>query len=128
MGTLRSNSVSSASVGVLASATLLACAGTSLALPTIDVLYSRAAASPTSIVPGAVDTTGAPVSTRFNSMLEFWLSPDGTRWILRGSTTQPTAESDSYLMLGGGSTGSVFLQEGRPFPGATGSELVDFFS
>ena len=105
---------------------VLAIAGAASAVPpTIQVIYSRAAGSPTSDVPGAVDTTGAPVSAKFVSMLEFWLSADGTRWILRGATNQPTAESDNFLVLGNGVTGSVVMQEGRPFPGAIGSEVVD---
>ncbi len=113
----------------ISAAALVGMAGAAGATPpVIQVIYSRAAGSPTSDVPGAVDTTGAPAAAKFVSMLEFWLSPDGTRWILRGATNQPTAESDSYLLVGSGTAGSVALQEGRPFPGAVGSEVVDFFS
>ncbi len=113
----------------MTAAALLAFAGAASAVPpTIQLIYSRATGSPTSDVPGAVDTTGAPASAKFVSMLEFWLSADGTRWLLRGATNQPTAESDSYLLLGNGTSGSVVMQEGRPFPGAIGSEVVEFFS
>ncbi len=117
-----------APMGALSVLALVVCCGSAAAVPAIDVIYSRAATSPTSNVPGAVDTTGAAVSTKWNSMLEFWMSPDGTKWILRGSTTQPTAESDSILVLGSGLSGSMVLQEGRPFPGAVGNEVVDFFT
>ncbi|HYE62729.1 MAG TPA: hypothetical protein VD997_12105 [Phycisphaerales bacterium] len=95
---------------------------------TIEVIYSRASGGPTATVPGAVDLSGNPATASFNSMLEFWLSPDGSKWLLRGSTSQPTAESDAYLLLGSGTSGSVVLQEGRPFPGAVGSEVIEFFS
>ncbi|MCC6321784.1 MAG: hypothetical protein IT438_10170 [Phycisphaerales bacterium] len=96
--------------------------------PVVEVIYSRAPLGSTSDVPGAVDLTGTAVATKFNSMLELWTSPDGSRFLLRGATTQPTAESDNYLLLGSGNAGSVFQQEGRPFPGAVGAEVVDFFS
>ena len=113
-------------IGVIASVALAGAA--SAVPPTIHVIYSRAGGSATSDVPGAVDMTGAPASAKFSTMLDFWLSADGTRWILRGNTNQPTAESDNYLLLGNGVTGSVVMQEGRPFPGAIGSEVVEFFS
>jgi hypothetical protein len=107
---------------VAAAVVLASCA--SVAYSDVEVIYSRAN-GPTSIVPGAVDLDGNPVVANFNSLAEFWLSPDGTRWILRGLTNQPTT-SDSYLILGSGTTGSVYLQEGRPFPGAVGAEVLDF--
>ena len=98
-----------------------------LAQSAVEVIYSRANGA-SSVVPGAVDTAGNPVVANFNTMPEFWLSPDGSRWLLRGTTNQPTAESDNVVLLGGGTTGSVYLQEGRPFPGAVDAEVVDFAS
>jgi len=95
--------------------------------PNIEVIYSRAPGAPTSVAPGAVDNSGNPVVTNFVSMLDFWLSPDGTRWMLRGATSQD-ADSANIVLLGGGVSGTMLLQEGRPFPGAVGSEVVDFFS
>ncbi len=112
--------------GVVSAATIVLLAGVAPGAD-VDVVFSRANGA-SSVVPGAVDTAGNPAAANFNSMLEFWLSPDGSRFLLRGSTSQPTAESDSYLLLGSGMTGTVVLQEGRPFPGAVNAELVDFFS
>jgi hypothetical protein len=112
-----------------AALTITLLAGSALATPpTIEVIYSRAPGSPTSVVPGAVDTGGNPVTTNFNTMSDFWLSPDGTKWLLKATTTQPNTESDNLILLGGGLTGTMLLQEGRPFPGAVGAEVVDFIS
>ncbi len=110
---------------VTAAAVLACCAG--IAQSAIEVIFSRANGA-SSIVPGAADTAGNPVVANFNTMPEFWLSPDGTRWILRATTNQPTTESDNVVILGGGTSGSVYLQEGRPFPGAVGAEVMDFAS
>ncbi|MBX3387638.1 MAG: hypothetical protein KF768_13800 [Phycisphaeraceae bacterium] len=102
-------------------------AGASVGLAGVDVIFSRIAASPTSTVPGAEDLMGNPISPKFVSMLDFYLSPDGTKWLLRGASDAPTTH-DAFLILGSGTTGSIVLQDGRPFPGAVGGELVDFFS
>jgi hypothetical protein len=95
--------------------------------PDVDVIYSRVLTSPTATVPGAVDANGIPTSTQWSVMSEFWLSPDGTVWMLRGTTTQAT-DGSAVVVLGGGVSGSMLLQEGRPFPGAVGDEVVDFFN
>jgi hypothetical protein len=108
--------------GVLAMATLAA-AG----VPDVDVIFSRAATSPTATVPGALDAGGNPVSTQWATMLEFWLSPDGTKWMVRGTTTQPSTES-SIMVAGSGLTGTMLVQEAQPFPGAVGGEVLDFIS
>jgi hypothetical protein len=103
-------------------ASLAACAG--VAHAGIDVIFSRANGA-TSVVPGAVDASGTPAVTNFFSMNEFFLSPDGTKWIMRGVTTQ--ASSVNQVMLtGGGLTGSVLLQKTQPFPGAASGETVNF--
>ncbi len=102
---------------------MLASAGT----PDVDVIYSRALSSPTSTVPGAVDASGAPVVAQWATMLEFWLSPDGTSWMVRGTTTQPATES-SIMVAGSGLTGTMLVQEAQPFPGAVGGEVLDFLS
>lgn len=112
---------------LLTASALVALAGTQLAHADVEVIFSRAVGSPTSSVPGAVDLAGAPMAATFSSMLEFWLSPDGTKWLLRGATD---AGSDlaNYLILGSGASEIMNLQEGRPFPGAVGNELLDFHS
>jgi hypothetical protein len=93
----------------------------------VTVIFSRSAGSPTSAVPGAQNNDGSPAVTQWNTMLEFWLSPDGSRWLLRGTSTQATT-ADNLLVFGRGVCGSVILQDGRPFPGAVGGEIVDFIS
>ncbi len=98
-----------------------------LARADVSVVYSAVPLSPTATVPGAVDLSGAPVVTQFATMPEFWLSPDGTRWLIRGTTSQAT-DQNTVVVLGMGTSGSVVVQEGRPFPGAVGSEVVDFVS
>ncbi len=101
--------------------------GTSSSRADVEVIYSRASAGATALVPSAVDLNGDPLASRFNSMLEFFLSPDGSRWLLRGSTD---AGSDlaNYLILGSGTSAIMNLQEGRPFPGAIDAEILEFHS
>src|SRR5678815_143083 len=103
-------------------ASLVLCAG--VAHSAVDVLFSRANGA-SSIVPGAVDGAGNPVVAHFQSMNEFFLSPDGTKWIMRATSDQPTSENQ-MLLSGGGPTGSVFLQKAQPFPGAPAGEVVNF--
>jgi hypothetical protein len=90
----------------------------------VDVVFSRANGA-SSIVPGALDASGNPVVTQFFQMPEFFLSPDGTTWIMRAVSMQPSTENQ-MLLLGHGLTGSVFLQKAQPFPGAPAGELVNF--
>ncbi|MGD9690163.1 MAG: hypothetical protein AB7K52_10970 [Phycisphaerales bacterium] len=106
---------------------ILIASGAASAHAAVDVIFSRAPQSPTSLAPGAVDENGNPSGARFLSMLDFWLSPDGTRFLMRGST-DPAGTTDNYVLLGSGTTGSIVLQESRPFPGAIDAEVVDFGS
>ncbi|MBX3359551.1 MAG: hypothetical protein KF745_14115 [Phycisphaeraceae bacterium] len=109
----------------MGAASLMFAAGAMAGVPDVDVLYSRVGA--TSAIPGAQENDGSPAATAWNTMLEFWLSPDGSKWLLKGTSTQATT-ADNLLMLGSGGAGSVILQDGRPFPGAVGGEIVDFIS
>jgi hypothetical protein len=91
---------------------------------TVDVIFSRANGA-SSVVPGAVDLSGNPAETNFFSLNEFFLSPDGTKWVLRAVTMQASSQNQ-VLLEGGGLTGSVVLQKGQPFPGAITGEVLNF--
>jgi hypothetical protein len=104
-------------------ASLAACAGAARG-DAVDVIFSRANGA-SSIVPGALDAAGNPVVAHFQGMFEFFLSPDGTRWIMRATSDQPTSVNQ-FLVRGGGLTGSAFLQKAQPFPGAPAGEVVNF--
>jgi hypothetical protein len=102
--------------------TLVACAGAAHA--GVDTIFSRANGA-SSIVPGALDAAGNPAVSHFQSLNEFFLSPDGSTWIMRATDNQPTSENQ-FLVRGNGLTGSVFLQKAQPFPGAPAGEVVNF--
>ncbi len=92
----------------------------------VEAIYTEIVSSSTSIVPGALAPGGAPIEARFSSILNFTFSPDGSRWLLKGDTDQPTTE-DNYLMLGSGNAGTVYAQASQPVPGGAPGELWDFF-
>lgn len=92
----------------------------------IEVIYTEISGDPSAQVPGAMDLTGNPVPTEFLSMLDVNCSPDGTQWILRGSTTQ-SADEANVLLLGVEDIGLVFAQEGQPVAGGVAGEVYDFF-
>ncbi len=92
----------------------------------IDVIYTKIPASSTSVVPGALDLAGAPVATNFRAFEDIRVSPDGTRWIMRGRT-QLGSDLETTVLEGSGLTGTTLVQEGQPVPGAPAGELFDFF-
>jgi hypothetical protein len=110
---------------LLAPLALVASAG-GMARADVDVIFTKIPASPTSVVPGALDLTGAAVVTNFRAMEDVRVSPDGTRWILKGRT-QLGSDLETNLLQGGGTFGVTLAQEGQPVPGAPVGELFDFF-
>ncbi len=91
-----------------------------------EVIYSEIVSSDTSLVPGAVNLSGAPVAARFTVLADLHLSPDGTQWIIKATTDQPDTERN-VMLLGGDAVGSVFAQEGQPVAAGVGAEVYDFF-
>ncbi|MFM9958414.1 MAG: hypothetical protein ACKVZJ_10075 [Phycisphaerales bacterium] len=91
-----------------------------------DIIYTKIATSPTSVVPGALDLAGLPAATNFRALEDLIMSPDGSLWLLK-ARTQQGADSETILMMGSGLTGSAFAQEGRPIIGGASGELYDFF-
>ncbi|MEM7262993.1 MAG: hypothetical protein AAF488_13455 [Planctomycetota bacterium] len=110
----------------------LALVATLLAAPTIsaqllpEVIFSEVTTSTTSTVPGALDASGTPVDTDFTAIADLHVSPDGTQWILKATTAQPNTEAN-VMLLGSGTTGSIFAQEGQPVGGGAPGEVYDFF-
>ncbi len=92
----------------------------------IEVIFSEVPGHPTAVVPGAVDLAGNPITVEFKAMEDFTISPDGTMWILKGRN-YGGSDVETMLLLGSGSTGSVFAQEGQPVHGGVAGELYDFF-
>jgi hypothetical protein len=102
-------------------------AGTAAHAQQLQVIYCKAPASPKSVVPGALDLAGAPEATHFRALEDLYLSPDGTRWVLKGRTQQGSDE-ETILIMGSGNSGTMFAQEGQPIPTGAAGELFDFFS
>ena len=91
----------------------------------LQVVYCEIPASAKSVVPGALNLAGAPTPTNFRSIETFVLSPDGSTWVLSGRTQQGNLE-EIILLKGGGTSGTMFLQEGQPVPAGAPGELVEF--
>lgn len=89
-------------------------------------IWTKIATSPTSIVPGAQDLAGAPAVTNFRALEDLIMSPDGSKWVVKGRTQQG-ADSETILLMGSGLSGTMFAQEGRPVHGGVAGELYDFF-
>jgi len=93
---------------------------------TIEVIYSEITSSPTSIVPGARDANGNPVLAYFITLDELAMRPDGGEWIIKARSNLPTT-LDAILILGSGTVGNAFCQDGQPVQGGLPGELYDFF-
>jgi hypothetical protein len=109
----------------VATACLLA-AGSQVGAQSIEVIYTKATGHPTAVIPGAVDLNGMPVFTEWRALEDFAFSPDGSRWVIKGRT-QLGADLETILVMGSGSKGTMFAQEGQPIPTGQAGEVFDFF-
>jgi len=112
------------SLGTMAAISLLG--GAAAAASTIEVIFSKKAGHPTAVIPGSVDLAGNPAASDWRALEDFSVSPDGRRWMVKGRT-QLGSDLETIMVLGSGSSGTMFAQEGRPFIGAAAGELYDFF-
>ncbi len=112
---------------VLASAAAISAAAALTAhAAEIEVIYTKINGSPTAIVPGALDLAGLPAVTEWRAMETLRVSPDGTKWVLRGRT-QLGSDLETVLVAGSGTVGTMLSQEGQPIPTGAPGELFDFF-
>jgi hypothetical protein len=102
-----------------------ACAALTGAGP-LEVIYSEVDGDPTALVPGARDLTGTPIVTEFKAIEDFSLSPDGTMWAVK-ARNEAGSDIEACVLLGSGTLGNMFMQEGQPFLGGVAGELYDFF-
>lgn len=109
-----------AAIGAAGMATLTASAAK------IEVIYSKKAGHPSAVIPGTLDLGGAPAASDWRAIEDFSVSPDGRRWMVKGRT-QLGSDLETILILGGGTSGTMYAQEGQPIPGIGGAELYDFF-
>ncbi|MCB9854507.1 MAG: DUF11 domain-containing protein [Phycisphaerales bacterium] len=93
----------------------------------IQLIYSEISGDPTAVVPGALDESGLPVFAEFDTIGELKVSPDGSAWWLAGGSNQSTS-FDDVIIVGGGITGSVIMQQGQPVPGSVDGEIWSFLS
>ncbi|MBI5863432.1 MAG: hypothetical protein HZB38_02750, partial [Planctomycetes bacterium] len=110
--------------GGLALLSTLTAASTSAA--GIEVIFSKKPGHATANIPGTLDLSGLPAASDWKAIEDFSVSPDGRRWMVKGRT-QLGADLETVMVLGGGSTGTMFAQEGQPFIGGSAGELYDFF-
>jgi hypothetical protein len=100
--------------------TLLAAAGP------IEVIYTEIPGQPSAVVPGAKDANGNPVFAEFTALQEIALRGDGEEWMLK-ATTNLGSTLDAILILGSGTVGNAFAQDGQPVHGGLPGEQYDFF-
>ncbi len=91
-----------------------------------EVIFTKIPGHPTAAVPGALDLSGNPAASDFRALEDLMVTPDGSRWMIKGRT-QLGSDLENILILGQGSTHSNFAQEGQPIPSGSAGELFDFF-
>ena len=91
----------------------------------VGAIYTKIPGHPTALVPGARDPGGNPTNTEFRQFNQLNVSRTG-KWAIRGFTQQISPDIKDFILTGAGTTGSVIIQRGFPFPGAVGGELFDF--
>lgn len=92
----------------------------------VTVVYTEISTHSSGTVPGALDASGLPVATNWLAIEDMNVRHDGGQWCIKGRTTQATT-NDSILVLGSGTSGTMFCQDGQPFQGGVAPELYDFF-
>jgi hypothetical protein len=90
------------------------------------VIFTEIPGHPTALVPGALDAGGLPVATDFIALEDLAVRQDGGQWMLKARTAQATT-NDSILILGSGTSGTMFAQDGQPLQGGVAGEQYDFF-
>jgi hypothetical protein len=111
--------------GVLAAVSVLLLLSAARAAE-IEVIFTEVPGHPTAVVPGAMDLNGDPVFTEFKALEDLSVSPDGSQWILKGRNWLGD-QLETMLLIGSGTTGAVFAQEGQPVHDGLPGELYDFF-
>ncbi|MGE0481465.1 MAG: hypothetical protein AB7Q17_13435 [Phycisphaerae bacterium] len=92
----------------------------------MQVIYTKIPGHPTAAIPGVLDLAGLPTTSDFRSIEGLRVSPDGSRWVLV-ARTQLGSDLENILLMGSGTTGTAFAQEGQPIPTGAAGELFDFF-
>ena len=92
----------------------------------IEVIYTEIPGQPSAVVPGAKDANGNPVFAEFQALGEVALRGDGGEWMLK-ATTNLGSTLDAILILGSGTVGNAFAQDGQPVQGGLPGEQYDFF-
>ena len=90
-----------------------------------QAIYTKIPGHATARVPGARDPSGNPAITEFRQFNQLNVSRTG-KWAIRGFSQQTSPDVKDFILTGAGTTGSVIIQRGFPFPGAVGSEVFDF--
>jgi hypothetical protein len=92
----------------------------------IEVIYTEISGDPTAVVPGAKDANGNPVFAEFVAIEELALRPDGGEWMVKARSSLAST-LDAILILGSGTVGTAFAQDGQPLLGGVPGEQYDFF-
>lgn len=93
----------------------------------IQVIYSKVPGHPTAAIPGAVDLDGNPAASDFRALEELIFAPNGSQWIVKGRT-QLGSDNENIMILGSGTSGTMFAQEGQHILGGQPDERYEFFS
>lgn len=96
------------------------------AIAGIEVIYSKIPGHPTAAIPGALDLDGNPAVSDFRALEDLIFAPDGSAWMVKGRT-QLGSDMENILILGSGTSGTMFAQEGQPILGGGPDERYEFF-
>jgi hypothetical protein len=111
---------------VLGSAVALGIAGL-VAAADVEVIYTKIPGHPSALVPGALDMNGDPITVYFRSHNDLVGSPDGTHWLLWGSTHTSDDYGHRFIILGSGTSGTIIAQEELQVPDSDSGVVYDFF-
>jgi len=115
------------SIAAIAAAAVLPAVCTTACLAAeLEVIFSEAPGHETAVVPGAKDLDGEPIFTEFKALEILSVSPDGSQWILKGRNWLGD-QLETMLLLGSGTEGEVFAQEGQPVHDGEPGEVYEFF-
>ncbi len=92
----------------------------------MQVIFTEITGHPTAQVPGARDLSGLPIDTEFKALEDLHVSPDGSRWFIKGRNWAG-GFLETMVLTGSGTVGDMLAQEGQPLQGGVGGELYDFF-
>jgi hypothetical protein len=93
----------------------------------VEVIYTKIPTHSSSVVPGARDAAGNPITVNFRGITDLVGSPDGSQWLLWGSTHPDASYGHRFIIHGSGTQGEIITQEELQVPDSDPGVVFDFF-